>query len=371
MNVNEQLLGNKIIKNGGGSKLLVDGKSVLNFAGCTYLALSERKELIQAASGSIDDGTLFCRYLSSSYGGRDEAFSSCEEQAAIFFGTEAAIYLPTGYLIGQAALGALAPKFDSIFIDEQAHWNLHDAAKLHGTPVHLFEHCNEHSLQKMLSKLPNGNRPLIVTDGAFATTGKIPPLKEYSDLASKYDGQVLVDESHAAGVLGSTGRGAAQHCDVSDRIYVGTTLSKGFCASGAVFMGTHEMIERASNVKSLRGSSAGSPILANVATAALELVGKNPELCTGLRANADYLRKGLSNIGIKVADSPSAIVSFIFGDFNQMRGLQKYLFEEEIYVLHSNYIAAGADGMIRLSVFADHSKDDLDKLISLIQEYIK
>ena len=117
-------------------------------------------------------------------------------------------------------------------MDENAHWCLKDAAKLTGKPFRYFAHRSAESLGTEIETLSPGQRPLVVTDGAFATTGALPPLDRYADLLKQVDGRLLVDESHSGGVVGETGRGSAQHYGVEDIAHVGVTLSKAFCGQG-------------------------------------------------------------------------------------------------------------------------------------------
>jgi 7-keto-8-aminopelargonate synthetase-like enzyme len=365
VNAPAPLLGKRRIEAGGGRTLLVDGEPYLNFAGCNYLALGDHPALRDAARQAIDDGLLFSRYLVRDYGGHDAPFERVEAAAAALYGTETAVYLPSGYLIGAAGFAGLRPDYDVLVLDDLAHWCLADAAVLSDAPVVTFRHGDLADLERVLGSL-EGQRPLIVSDGVFATTGELPPLDRYYALAQARDGRLFVDESHAAGVLGKQGRGAVEHFGLGERAHVGTTLSKGLCGQGAVFVGTHAQVERARQARALRGSSPGSPISAMVSAAALELVREEPERCASLRIKAHTLRERLRTLGLEVPETPAAIAAFTAGDFATTRALQEALFEHGIYVLHSNYIAAGPGGMIRLSVFADHRDDDFNRVCEAI-----
>jgi len=217
-------------------------------------------------------------------------------------------------MIGAAGFAAADPEFDIILMDEIAHWNLEDAAKLTGKPVRYFAHRSAKALAEAIEQLLPGQRPIVVTDGAFATSGSLPPLDEYAALLEPYNGKLLVDESHSGGVVGETGRGTVQHFGVEDIAHVGGTLSKAFCAQGSVYVGSLEAVERARACKAVRGSNSGTPISANVAAAALRLVGANPGICSKVREQAEYLRIRLKEIGLVVPDSPTAIVSFSHGE---------------------------------------------------------
>ncbi|MEQ9530693.1 MAG: pyridoxal phosphate-dependent aminotransferase family protein [Haliea sp.] len=347
---------------------MVDDRPFLNFAGCNYLALGDRSELREVAHKAIDDGVPFSRYLVRDYGGYDEPFERVEAAAAEFYGTEAAVYLPSGYLIGAAGFAGLRPEYDVLVLDEMAHWCLADAATLSDAAVKTFRHADCDDLERVLSEL-EGQRPLVVSDGVFATTGELPPLDRYYALAESRDGHLFVDESHAAGVVGPNGRGAIDHFGLGARAHVGTTLSKGLCGHGSVFVGSGEQVARARATRALRGSSPGSPISALVSATAMDIVRQTPELPAALRDKSSSLRKQLQALGLAIVDTPASIIAFAEGDFDHMRRLQSMLFDTGIYVLHSNYIAAGPGGMIRLSVFADHTDEDFQRVCDVIDRW--
>lgn len=365
-NTQKQILDGRELRGGGNARLLIDGVPFLNFSGCNYLALTDKLELRSAAQNVLNDGAGFSRYLVDAYGGYDPYFRAVEEEAATFFGTEAAVYLPSGYLIGAAGFAAAEPDYDVVLLDENAHWCLVDAAKLTCKPLRYFAHRSAESLRAEIDTLSPGQRPLVVTDGAFATTGALPPLDEYADLLERVDGRLLVDESHSGGVVGETGRGSVQHFGVEHIAHVGVTLSKAFCGQGAVYVGSEAEVSRAVASKPVRGSNSGTPLSASVCAAALKLVRKNPGLCEGIRESANYLRNKLRALGLAVPETPAPIVSFSHAGFSEMRNIQEHLFYEGMYVLHSNYIASGPGGVIRLSIFADHSVEDLDRVTAAI-----
>ncbi len=367
----KQLLETHAITGGGTATLYLEQKPYLNFGGNNYLALNDKDELRNAAQEELAKGSGYSMFLPRAYGARESAFEAVEKEACLFFDQEAAVYLPSGYFIGHAALTGLRPKYDVLILDELAHWCIWDAAKLAEVPIHTFKHCDTDDLQRVLKELPLGQRPLIGTDGVFATMGNLPQLNEYANLAKKRDGIVFVDESHAIGVVGTKGRGTHEHFECGGNVFFGATLSKGLCAQGAVFVGDYETVERAQKSTVLRGSSKGSPISASVSAAALRYVRTHPEQIAELGEKTKFLRNALRNLGLHIADSPAPIVSFSHGDFETVRGIQVHLFENNIYVLHSNYIAAGVSGALRCSVFGDHTYDQLNHLVTTLKKYLE
>jgi glycine C-acetyltransferase/8-amino-7-oxononanoate synthase len=148
----------------------------------------------------------------------------------------------------------------------------------------------------------------------------------------------------------------------------GATLSKALCAHGALMGCSHAVAQRVRTLPPLAAACSGSPLSATAAAASLSYVSRHPELRTQLSALTGHLRARLRALGLDVIDSPAPIVSFRYGDREQMRALQRRAFERGFYLHHSTYLGAGADGLIRCAVFRDHSHADIDALIALLGE---
>jgi 7-keto-8-aminopelargonate synthetase-like enzyme len=270
--------------------------------------------------------------------------------------------MASGYFIGAAALMSLDVSESVLFVDEGAHFSLLDAARTTMRPVVSFRHTDPEALAEALrASLPPRMRPVVLTDGVFATIGRVAPLDQYANVLADYDGRLVVDEAHSFGVLGEHGRGAADYHRVEEIATSAGTLSKALCAQGAIIGCSIETADRLRRVPPLRGANAGSPISAAVGAAAIRYTRKHPERRVRLAELAGYLRSKLRSIGIDVAETPAPILAFRIGDRTFMRTVQKRLLEMGIFVLVSNYIGAG-EGIIRCAVFADHTQADLDAL---------
>ena len=280
-NTQQQILDGRELRGGGNARLLIDGVPFLNFSGRNYLALTDKPELRSAAQNVLDDGAGFSRYLVDAYGGYDPYFQAAEEEAAKFFGTEASVYLPSGYLIGAAGFAAAEPDFDIILLDENAHWCLKDAAKLTEKPFRYFAHRSAESLEQKLTRF-HQERPLVVTDGAFATTGALPPLDQYADLLKHVEVGCWWT-SLTWRRCWRNGTGPLKHYGVEDIAHVGVTLSKAFCGQGAIYVGSKK---RRSNALLWLNLSEGNRVRRYLRTcaAALKFVRNNPDLCKRVRA---------------------------------------------------------------------------------------
>jgi 8-amino-7-oxononanoate synthase len=190
----------------------------------------------------------------------------------------------------------------------------------------------------------------------------VAPLNEYATILESYDGRMVVDEAHSFGVLGVGGRGAAEYHGVESVVVKATTLSKAFCAQGAIVPCYRDVAEKLRRLPPLRGANAGSPISAVVSAAALRYMRMHPKRRTRLAELTEYLRGKLRAIGTEVATSAAPIFAFRIGDRAAMQSAQKKLAERGMYVLVSNYIGSGAEGFLRCAVFADHSEADLGAL---------
>jgi 7-keto-8-aminopelargonate synthetase-like enzyme len=362
-----KLLAGKTVRGPVSARMNIDGRDYINFCGTAYLALSRVPELRAAARLALEEDEPFARHTPASLGAPDPAFDTVERAVATACGAEASVYFSSGYLIGSVGLATLNRSFDLILIDEIAHHSLVDAARLSGLPTFAFPHCDVDAMSEVLNRELRANqRPLLLTDGVFAMSGRIPPLAEYAGLLAVYEGFMFVDESHGFGTIGEHGRGAVEYCGVEPFAAIGSTLSKSCCAQGAFVACSSAAAARARAVPPISGACAGSPLSARVAAASLAYMATHPELRKSLAELTRYLRSRLRSIGLDVIDSPAPIVSFQCGNRASMQSLQQRAFERGIHISHSAYVGAGADGMIRCAVFSDHTRDDIDRLIDAL-----
>lgn len=362
------MLEGRLVSGAVSGRITVDGQQLINFFGSGYLALSNLPEIRAAVLRAMDAEAPFSQQVPGALGAIDPYFQSIERAAAAALGADCSVYMPSGYLIGMAFFAAVEDEFDHILIDERAHYSLHDAARLSGRPISTFAHCDVGSLASTLARASHGRRrPLLLTDGVFATSGRVPPLADYSDVLSRSHGRMFVDESHAFGVVGVNGRGATEYCGVESVATTGATLGKAFCAQGAVVGCSPWAAETMRRKPPLRGSCAGSPLSAVAAAAALQYCFRHPEIREDLRAKAQYLREQLRVAGVQTIDSPAPIVSFSLNSREEMLSLQQRAWQRGIYIYYSTYIGAGDEGVIRCAIFRDHSPADIDALVAVIR----
>lgn len=355
------------ISSPSGAHMVVDGRPLLNFGGSCYLGLSSEPELVEAAVAALRAGGPMAQ-LPRHYGFAQAANLDVEATARDYFDSSGAMYFATGYLFGPIVLSGLAEDYDVAVLDESAHYNLRDGALAAGKPIRTFRHRDAADLARLLREVSAaGARPLVATDGMFATYGSIPPLAAYRDLLAPHKGWLVVDESHSFGVLGATGRGALEAEGVAGhRVLAGGSLGKAFCAYGGLAVGDADTIERLWRTPAARGAASGMACGAAMADASMVFMRRHPERLTKLRQNVAYLKERLEAIGLAVDPGDAPVIAFTCGSAQTMRRLQAELMAEAIFVIYSTYVGAGPDGALRIAAFADHERADIDRLVATL-----
>lgn len=364
-----------------GTSVVLNGKTYLYFAGTSYFQLHSNPALIRAATDAIKKygiGTATTRAMT----GTTPLLEEIEQKLAGFFNTEDAVYLPSGYLCSLAGLKALDEMglYQVIFLDEGSHYSLMEGATASGKKVISFRNRDPEDLaDKMKKHLGKGERPLVASDGLFPVMGYLAPIKDYLQVAEKYDGVLWIDDAHGVGMLGTHGWGSCEALGVPfNRIYLGGTLSKAFGAYGGIIIGSGEFVRKVRSGSVLTGSS--SPMNAAVAAGikGLELVRDNSNLRSRLWDIARYLREGLQHMGIPVENlffpevhGTVPIFSFTHRDADSMRKIHKYLLKEGIYTQYTSYKGAGSEGVIRVVVSSEHKKVQIVRLTHSLREAIR
>ena len=300
------------------------------------------------------------------------AHQEAEAQAAEFFSSESALYLAAGYYFGLVTIATLQETCSAIFFDAWAHYSLREAIAASGMPSFQFCHLDTTDLELQLKRrLGASGRPLIVTDGLYATFGEIAPVDSLANLALEYNGRLLVDESHGFGVLGHSGRGAYEHHNVPlSSLLVGGSTAKALGAVGGIIPASAAEVAAFRATRVGRGASSGLPAAAAMCARAMQYVRAHPELLQRLRANVVYMKAGLRALGLEIADTAAPVATFATGNDCDMQALQKRLMTEGIYVFHTTYMGAGDAGVIRCGIFADHTQVHFDRLFEALRKLL-
>ena len=349
-----------------GSRVMVLGRSRLMLSCYDYLGLAGHPAVEDAAVAAVrtyGTGTGGVRMLS----GTTALHRELEREIAAFKGVEAAITFGSGYLANLAVIAALFGPRDRVFIDAHAHRSLHDACVLARVPVRTFPHNDVDTIERELRHAPAGHRTLIVVDGLYSMDGDTCPLPALVDLKRRYDAFLLVDEAHALGALGTTGRGVHEHFGIeADAVDVWTgSLSKAVPSNGGFIAGRRDVILFLQHTAApFSFSAALAPASAGAALEALRVVRREPERLDALRRNADTLRVGLRARGYDTGNSASAIVPVLVGEDVAAWRLARRLLDEGVLVSAVVHPAVrrGA-ARLRLCATATQSAIDLEEAL--------
>ena len=346
-------------------------RRLIHFSGCDYFQLSRHPEVASAARVAWETNGLNVAASRLTTGNR-RIYADLEKELAGFFGAEAAIVLPNGYLAPMAVAQALAGEFSHAFIDELSHAALMDAGRMLDCPVKTFSHKDVASAARMAAKLPRGSRPLLLTDGMFSHDGSVGPLSEYLKILPS-SGMILVDDAHGAGVLGAKGRGTLEHAGVSRaRIIQCTTLSKAFGAYGGVVLGTRTLRRSIFSRSHLfAGSTPLPPPLAGAALASLQILKREPRRRERLFRNVSCLRAQLRESGWEIDETPGPIVRLPFVNSAAGNDLKKRLLAAGIYPPFIKYGKASAAGYFRFVISSEHTEQHLNKLARVLGGFQK
>jgi 8-amino-7-oxononanoate synthase len=339
------------------------GKKLSYFAGCDYFRLASHPKVLKAVKEGLKKYGLNVS-ASRTTTGNHKLYGELEAVLAKFFGVEDAILTSNGYLTNLAVAQGLAGEIQQVFIDERAHACLQDAAKLLDCSVTIFAHRSPGSL---LTKWRDAGQPkhsLVMTDGMFAHDGSVAPLKDYLAVMPK-DALFLVDDAHAAGVLGKKGRGSVEHWKFPRKRVIKTaTLSKAFGVYGGVILAPpkwHELILAKSRV--LVGNTPLPLPLVNGCLAAVAERSKDASLRKQLLKNIEWLRKELAGHGYRFPEEASPIFAIVPKSVAEAEGIKKALLKAGIYPPFIRYPGGPNSGYFRLAVSSEHTREQLEGLV--------
>ncbi|PQJ31685.1 glycine C-acetyltransferase [Nonlabens arenilitoris] len=352
---------------------LDDGSEVINFCANNYLGLSSHPEVIQAAKDTLDShgfGMSSVRFIC----GTQDIHKELEQKLAEFYGCEDTILYAACFDANGGVFEPLLGKEDAIISDSLNHASIIDGVRLCKAARYRYASADMTDLEKQLIKAnEDGARfKVIVTDGVFSMDGILAPLDKICDLADKYDALVMVDECHAAGFLGDTGRGSLEAKGVLGRIDIITgTLGKALGgAMGGYTVAKKEIIEiLRQRSRPYLFSNSLAPSIVGASIKALELIDSSTDLIDKVQANTAYFKKGMKELGFDFVDGESAIVPVMLYDAKLSQQMADALLEEGIYVIGFFYpVVPKEKARIRVQLSAAHDKEHLDKAINAFKK---
>lgn len=363
----------RIITSPQGAEIKVNGVTVLNFCSNNYLGLSSHPEVIQAAKDTLDShgfGMSSVRFIC----GTQDIHKTLERKISEFYGTEDTILYAAAFDANGGVFEPLLGDQDCIISDSLNHASIIDGVRLCKAARYRFENSNMEDLEQQLKKATEaGTRfKLIVTDGVFSMDGLVAPLDKICDLADKYDALVMVDECHAAGFIGATGKGTLEAKGVMGRVDIITgTLGKALGgAMGGYTTAKKEIIEiLRQRSRPYLFSNSLAPAIVGASIKVFELLEKDTSLRDKLEENTNYFKAGMKKAGFDIIDGDSAIVPVMLYDAKLAQNMANELLKKGIYVIGFFFpVVPKEKARIRVQLSASHTKVHLDKAISAFTE---
>jgi len=364
----------RVITSPQGAEIKIEtGETVLNFCANNYLGLSSHPEVIQAAKDALDShgfGMSSVRFIC----GTQDIHKVLEKRIAQFYETEDTILYAAAFDANGGVFEPLFNENDAIISDSLNHASIIDGVRLCKAKRYRYNNCDMQDLEEQLiqANLQGSRFKLIVTDGVFSMDGIVAPLDKICDLADKYDALVMVDECHAAGFIGATGKGTLEAKGVMGRVDIITgTLGKAMGgAMGGYTTAKKEIIEiLRQRSRPYLFSNSLAPAIVGASIKIFELLEKETTLRDRLEWNTKYFKEEIKKVGFDIIDGDSAIVPVMLYDAKLSQKMANELLKRGIYVIGFFFPVVPKDkARIRVQLSAAHSKEHIDQAIAAFSE---
>tara|TARA_Y100001935_G_C17284658_1_gene499602 strand:+ start:226 stop:1413 length:1188 start_codon:yes stop_codon:yes gene_type:complete len=350
---------------------LNDGSEVLNFCANDYLGLASNPDVIMAAKNSLDEdgyGMASVRFIC----GTNNVHKKLEKGLSNFLGYEDCILYVACF---DANGGIFEPLFgpeDAIISDSLNHASIIDGIRLCKANKYRYQHSDMESLEKKLDEAESSRHKLIVTDGVFSMDGTYAKLPEIVKLAEKYGALIMVDDCHATGFVGDSGKGTAEYFGLEGKIdFLTGTLGKALGGASGGFICAKKSVVELLKQKSrpYLFSNALSPSIVKATLKALELVKKQPERRKRIQKNTIYFREQMKSLGFNILGDQHPITPVMLGDANVAQKMSKELLNNGIYAVGFSFpVVPKGEARIRLQINSEHSMEELDKAIKIFKK---
>ncbi len=340
---------------------------VLNFCANNYLGLSSHPKVIAAAHAAIDTygfGLSSVRFIC----GTQDAHKALEKKAAAFVGTDDAILYSSCFDANGGLFETLLGEEDAIISDALNHASIIDGIRLCKAERHRYPNGDMDALEKALAATQSKRLRLIATDGAFSMDGYLAKLDRICELAEKYQAMVMVDDSHATGFIGKTGRGTAEHCGVLGKVDIITsTLGKALGGAAGGFTAARQEIVDLLRQRSrpYLFSNTLAPAIVGASIAVLDLLASTTELRDRLAENTRAFREKIAAAGFQTKPGVHPIVPIMLGDARLAQDMAAAMLEEGIYVIGFSYpVVPKGEARIRVQLSAAHTPEQVDRAVA-------
>ena len=357
----------RIIESQQQAEITVNKKQVLNFCANNYLGLANHPELIQAAKEGVEKwgfGLSSVRFIC----GTQSIHKQLEKKISTFLQTDDTILYTSCFDANGGLFETLLGSEDAVISDALNHASIIDGIRLCKAQRYRYPNSDMTELEGVLQKTQDVRTRLIVTDGVFSMDGFVARLESICDLAENYNALVMVDDSHATGFFGKTGRGSIEHCGVMGRVDIITsTLGKALGgASGGFTSGRQKIIDLLrQRSRPYLFSNTVAPSIVTTSIAVLEMLSSTTELRDKLEENTKYFRDEMAATGFELKPGIHPIVPIMLGDAKLAQDIASDMLNEGIYVIGFSFpVVPKGEARIRVQISAAHSREHLDKAIS-------
>jgi glycine C-acetyltransferase len=350
-----------------GAEIAVQGgREVLNFCANNYLGLANHPDVVAAAQVGVDKygfGLSSGRFIC----GTQVIHKELEARIAEFLETEDAILYTSCFDANGGLFETILDADAAVISDALNHASIIDGIRLCKAKRYRYAHSDMQELEQVLQEAQSAKLRLIATDGVFSMDGEIAKLEQICDLAEKYDALVMVDDSHATGVLGEKGRGSIEHCGVMGRVDIITsTLGKALGGASGGFTAAHKLIVDLLRQRSrpYLFSNTLAPAITYTSIRVLDLLNETPELRDRLMENTRYFRHQMSDRGFNIKPGNHPIVPIMLYEAKLAQDMAQDLLEEGIYVVGFSYpVVPQGQARIRVQLSTAHTQAQLDRCI--------
>ena len=355
----------RVIESDQDTEVMINGKKVLMFGSNSYLGLTNHPAIKKASIAAVNKSGCGCagsRFLN----GTLDIHLELENKLAEFVGKEAALVFSTGFQVNLGVIPALLGRHDYLILDELDHASIIEGSRLSFGRTLKYRHNDLESLEKVLQSCDTDKIKLIVTEGIFSMDGDIVNLPGIMQLAEKYGAQVMIDDAHSLGVIGEGGRGASSHFNLTDKTdLIMGTFSKSLASIGGFIAASQTTINFLKHhARSLIFSASISPAATASVIAALDVMKNEPERIEQLWANTYFALSELKRLGFDTGCSQTPIIPILIRDDLKTFQLSKILLDEGIFVNPvTSPAVAKEDSLIRFSLMATHTKEQIEKAI--------
>lgn len=356
-----------------GPSVTVNHQKVIQLSSNNYLGFTSHPRLINAAQDAVQQygaGTGSVRTIAGTFTMHQEL----EKKLAAFKKTEAALVFQSGFTTNQGVLSSILSKEDIVISDELNHASIIDGIRLTKADKKVYQHVNMSDLERVLRKSMNYRMRLIVTDGVFSMDGNIAPLPDIVELAEKYDAFVMVDDAHASGVLGENGRGTVNHFGLDGRVHIQVgTLSKAIGVLGGYAAGSKVLIDYLRHKgRPFLFSTSHPPAVTAACMEAIDVLLEEPEHMERLWENTAYFKAMLVKMGLTLTKSETPILPILIGDEGVAKQFSDQLLSRGVFAQSIVFpTVAKGKARIRTIITAEHTKDELDQALDVIEKTAK